>query len=226
VLPTAIRKAGSKSGLVYDELRAKIISLRLQPGAQIDKAEICEELRVSRQPVSEALARLEAERLVSVQPQKGTYVTLMRMSDVIEAAFVREALEVATVRQIASGIDDDTLDRLRLILSYQAAAAAADDNEEFYLLDVRFHAALFGRLAFRRVGEVVDSARSQTERIRRLLLPAPGRRPSTIVEHRAILEALEAHDPERAAQAMHVHLRNVLDDLDKFAAERPEFFEP
>ena len=77
------RRAGSKSELVYDELRSAIIALKLQPGAQIDKAEICERLEVSRQPLSEALARLSEERLVTVEPQKGTYVTRIRMSDVV-----------------------------------------------------------------------------------------------------------------------------------------------
>jgi DNA-binding GntR family transcriptional regulator len=139
---------------------------------------------------------------------------------------VREALEVATVRRVAPDIDAETLDRLGLLVEYQSAAAAAGDTEEFYLLDVRFHATLFNRLAFRRVADVVESARAQTERMRRLLLPTPGRGPNTIAEHKAILSALAARDADRAAKAMHVHLGSVLSDLRKFAHERPELFEP
>lgn len=222
----AAGKRGSKSGLVYEALRTNIISLALPPGTRIDKVELCERLGVSRQPVSEALARLAEERLVTVEPQKGTYVTRIRMSDVTEAAFVREALEVATVRAIASDIDDETLDRLKLCVDYQAAAAAAGDHDEFYTLDVRFHSTLFTRLAFPRVAEVVESSRAQTERVRRLLLPTPRRGPNTIVEHKAILTALRARDPAAAAAAMHVHLANGQKQLHKFAAERPELFEP
>jgi DNA-binding GntR family transcriptional regulator len=224
-LRTAARKAGSKSGLVHDELRAAIISLKLQPGAQIDKAEICERLGVSRQPLSEALSRLAEEGLVTVEPQKGTYVTRIRIGDVAEAAFLREALEVAAVRQVAPDIDDEALDRLRLIVSYQSAALAAGDFEEFYALDLRFHATIFARLAFPRVAEAVESARAQTERMRRLLLQ-PNRTDRTIEEHKAIVGGLVARDPDRAAKAMHTHLGNVLDDLRKYAAERPELFEP
>ncbi len=220
------RKAGSKSGFVYEELRSAIISLKLEPGAQIDKAELCKRLEVSRQPVSEALARLARERLVSVEPQKGTYVTRIRMSDVAEAAFVREALEVATVRQIAPAMDDESLDRLMLIVDYQSVAAAARDIEEFYLLDVRFHATLIAQLSFRRVAEGVESARAQTERVRRLLLPTPGRNPATISEHKAILAALARRDPAAAGEAMRAHLVNGLKHLHEFAAERPDLFEP
>jgi DNA-binding GntR family transcriptional regulator len=220
------RKAGSKSGLVYEELRSAIISLRLEPGAQIDKSEICDRLEVSRQPLSEALAWLSEERLVTVEPQKGTYVTRIRLSDVVEAAFVREALEVATVRRIAPNIDADTLDRLRLIVEYQSAATAARDIEEFYLLDTRFHSTLIAQLAFRRVAETVESARSHTERIRRLLLPTPRRNPETIAEHKVILVELAQRSATGAADAMRAHLTNGLKQLHQFAAERPDLFEP
>ena len=225
LLHSAVRKARSKSSLAYEVLRNAIISLKLQPGSRIDKSEICERLGLSRQPLSEALARLAEERLVAVEPQKGTYVTLISLSEVEEAAFVREALEVATIRRVAHDIDNETIDRLRLIVDYQSAAAAAGDHEEFYLLDVRFHAVLFARLALRRVAEVVESARAHTERIRRLLIPTQ-RNPATIVEHNAILQALARRDGDAAADAMRMHLGNVLTDLHKFAAERPQLFEP
>jgi len=123
-------------------------------------------------------------------------------------------------------MDDETLDRLRLIVDYQSAAAAARDIEEFYVLDVRFHATLIGRLAFRRVAEGVESARAQTERVRRLLLPTPRRNPQTIAEHKAILAALAERDPGASADAMRAHLANGLKQLHEFAGERPDLFEP
>jgi DNA-binding GntR family transcriptional regulator len=52
-----------------------------------------------------------------------------------------------------------TLSRLERLLDYQAAAVKAKDIDEFYALDVRFHAALFDGLAMRRVAEVVDASR-------------------------------------------------------------------
>ena len=148
------------------------------------------------------------------------------MSDVVEAAFVREALEVATVRRIAPDIDEETLDRLKLIVDYQSAATAARDIEEFYLLDTRFHSTLIERLAFRRVAEAVELARAQTERIRRLLLPTPRRNPETIAEHKVIVAELARRSAAGAAEAMRAHLANGLKQLHEFAAERPELFEP
>ena len=67
------RRGMSKAVFVYEDLRAAIIGLTLKPGASIDKNEICERLGVSRQPLAEAIARLAEERLLEVEPQKGTF---------------------------------------------------------------------------------------------------------------------------------------------------------
>jgi len=218
------RRGLSKAVVVYDDLRSAIIGLELKPGARIDKSEVCGRLGVSRQPLAEAIARLAEERLVEVEPQKGTFIARIRMADVAEAAFVRRALEVATVEAVAAGMDEAALARLERVLGYQAAALKAKDAAEFYALDVRFHTMLFERLAMRRVAEVVETSRAQLERARRLMLPT-GRSQHTLKEHRAIFAALEARDPARAARAMGAHLDEVMEELKRFAARQPELFE-
>jgi DNA-binding GntR family transcriptional regulator len=219
------RRGLSKSVLVYEDLRAAIIGLDLKPGARIDKNELCLRLRVSRQPLAEAIARLAEERLLDIEPQKGTFVARIRLSDVIEAAFVRRALETATVAEIAPTMDDATLQRLERNLGYQAAALKAKDWDEFYVLDVRFHTMLFDRLANQRLQDVVESSRAQLERCRRLLLPSPGRPPKTLKEHKKIFEALKARDAAGAAAAMGEHLDAVMTELKDFAATHPDLFE-
>jgi DNA-binding GntR family transcriptional regulator len=220
------RRGVSKGVMVYDHLRTAIIGLELKPGARIDKVELCDRLQVSRQPLAEAIARLADERLLVVEPQKGTFVARISLADVAEAAFVRRALEVATAAAIAPGMDEAMLRRLERILSYQAAALKAADPDEFYALDVRFHMMLFDRLAMRRIVDAVESSRAQLERIRRILLPTPGRRQNTLREHRAIFAALAARDAGKAAAAMGAHLDQVMEELKKFAARQPDLFEP
>src|SRR6202163_1751909 len=227
LLSSALPRRGvSKAVFVYEDLRAAIVSLALKPGARVDKTEICGRLHVSRQPLAEAIARLAEERRVDVEPQKGTFIARIRLSDVAEAAFVRRALETAMVGAIAPAIEDTTLARLDRILGYQAAAVKAKDTEEFYALDVRFHTMLFDRLAMRRVAEVVETSRAQLERTRRLLLPTPGRNQNTLREHRAIFAALQLRDPVKAARAMGEHLDEVMAELKRFAAQQPDLFEP
>ncbi len=220
------RRGLSKAALVYDDLRAAIVGLELKPGARIDKHALCERLGVSRQPLAEAIARLAEERLLDVEPQKGTFVTRVRLSDVDDAAFVRRALEIATMETIAATMDSITLKKLERNLGYQGAALKSADWDGFYALDIRFHTMLFDRLGKPRVAEVVETSRAQLERIRRLMVGAPGRAPRTFREHRSIYAALKARDVERSVAAMAAHLDNVMTELKKFAARQPDLFEP
>jgi len=220
------RRSLSKAALVYDDLRAAIVELRLKPGARIEKQEICKRLAVSRQPLAEAITRLAEERLVEVEPQKGTFVARIRLADVAEAAFVRRALEVATVHTIAAGMDETSLTRLERVLTYQAAALKTRDWDGFYGLDLRFHSMLFDRMAMSRVAAAVESSRAPLERARRLLVPTPGRSAATLREHRAIHAALVARNPEGSASAMGAHLDEVMAEVNRFAARRPDLFEP
>ncbi|MCB1489419.1 MAG: GntR family transcriptional regulator [Bauldia sp.] len=224
VLSGPSRRGLSKAAAAYEYLRSGIVELRLPPGSRIDKATICRLLGVSRQPVAEAVARLAEERLVDIEPQRGTFVARIRFADVAEANFVRRSLEVATVQAIAPRMNDAILDRLNDILEAQAVAARADDSEGFYRLDVRFHLALFEVLAMRRVAEVVETSRAQLERIRRLLLPKPGRLLRTVDEHCAVYRALQARDARAAGDAMQAHLGVVMAELRDLSTRRPEFF--
>jgi DNA-binding GntR family transcriptional regulator len=222
----ASRRSVSKAALVYEDLRAAIVDLRLTPGARIEKQEICGRLGVSRQPLAEAITRLAEERLVEVEPQKGTFVARIRLADVAEAAFVRRALEVATVAAIAADMDDAILKRLDRVLTYHAAALKSRDWDEFYVLDLRFHAMLFDRMGMTRVAAAVDSSRAPLERARRLLVPTPGRSTATLREHRAIFAALVERDPKKSASAMGAHLDEVMAEVTRFAARRPDLFGP
>ncbi|MEX0853701.1 MAG: GntR family transcriptional regulator [Bauldia sp.] len=221
-----VRGGVSKAARVYGDLRASIVSLALRPGERLDKNIICQRMNVSRQPVAEAIARLADERLVDVEPQKGTFVARIRMADVLEAAFVRRVLEVAIVAKIADDIDDATLTDLDRNLAYQATALQAEDNEGFYALDLRFHTMLIEQAAMRRVGAAVESSRAPLERARRLLLLSPGRSGATLREHRAILAALKARNPDVAGAAMAAHLDKVMAEIRRFAARQSDLFEP
>ena len=91
--------SGSLGQRVYQTLRAAILSLAYKPGEILRKPDICEALGVSRSPVADAVARLQAEGLVDVVPQAGTFVARFSMQEIREGAFLREAIEVAAIER-------------------------------------------------------------------------------------------------------------------------------
>jgi DNA-binding GntR family transcriptional regulator len=215
---------GGTTDHVANLLREAIVASDLAPGTLINKHSICERLGVSRFPVSEALARLQAEGLVEILPQRGTRVTRIRIDDVRESMFIRRALEAEAVRLLAGGIGSETVSILTRNLRYQSSALEAEDRRGFHALDLEFHQILIDALAYGRARVAIEAARSNLERARRILLGSR-RFQQTYAEHVEIFEALVAHDGDRAATAMGVHLNRVIDELVAFSLDKPDVFE-
>jgi DNA-binding GntR family transcriptional regulator len=217
---------GSLSQRVYVVLREAILSLAYRPGEILRKGEVCAQLGVSRSPVSEAVARLAAEGLVDVVPQAGTFVARFSMADLREGAFLREAIELAAVERVARTITGEQLTQLRRNLRVQEALIADGDHAGFYRLDGEMHELILSFTGYRRLAQVAQTAWVNVNRARRLVLPIPGRVQATLDEHRAIVEALGAHDPEAARAATRRHLRQLLTLIEPLEAAHPELFKP
>lgn len=218
--------SGSLGQRVYQTLRESILSLAYRPGEILRKPDICEALGVSRSPVADAVARLQAEGLVDVVPQAGTFVARFSMQEIREGAFLREAIEVAAIERVAAIITDDQLQLLRRNLTVQAALVADADIPGFYAMDAAMHELLLSLTGFPRLAQVSETAWLHVNRARQLILPVPGRIQATLAEHQAILAALETRDPVAARTAVQSHLRQLVTYLEPLERDRPDLFNP
>jgi DNA-binding GntR family transcriptional regulator len=214
----------SKADQVYLLLKNAIVTGEMLPGAAISKHEICEKLGMSRLPVTTAIERLSHERLVLIEPQKGSFVARISLDDVKQWMLARRALESEVASEAALRMPRAALDQLRLNLHYQHAAMEAEDHAGFVDLDGAFHQLLINGLDIPRVEEILGSLRAHLGRIRMMTSPEPGHNESTIAEHQAVFDAIADHDPERAAKAMRQHLDAVLERAVALEREHPNFF--
>lgn len=217
---------GSLANRTYLSLREAILNLSVRPGEALRKGDICATLGVSRYPVAEAITRLSGEGLVDVVPQAGTYVARFSMEEIREGAFLREAIELAAVEALAPRISEDQLILLRRNLRVQEALLADGDFAGFYKLDREMHAMILSFNGFRKIGQFADTAWVHVNRARQLILPMPGRVAETLDEHRQILAALEARDPEAARTTMRRHLGRLITFLEPLEKSHPELFAP
>jgi GntR family transcriptional regulator, rspAB operon transcriptional repressor len=215
----------SKVDRVYLALKQAIVSGELAPLTPVDKGEWSARFEVSRLSITSAINRLAFESLVVVQPQRGSYVSKIRLVDVKQWMMMRRLLEIEVAALCATELPERAIDQLSQNLTYQRAALDSDDLAGFHELDTRFHRQMTNGLDLRRVGEALDSLRMHLDRVRRTLLPAPGRIEATYAEHRAIFEAIAERRPERAADSMRAHLGSVLRELEDFVSQHPGFFE-
>lgn len=215
---------GTLAQKTYGSLKQAILSLYLKPGEVLRKPEICQQLGVSRSPVAEALARLAVEGLVDVVPQAGTFVARFSLEEIREGAFLREALELATVELLATTITDDQLVQLRRNLRIQAALVSDGDFPGFYQMDGQMHELLMSFTGFKRLPQIAETSWVHVDRARQLILPQPGRVQATLEEHEAILNALEQRDPQAARDATRHHLRQLIALLEPMMRSKPELF--
>lgn len=221
--PADATPRGNVTNQVTSSLRDAIVRLDMPPGELIDKMAICKRIGVSRFPVSDALGRLQAEGLVDIQPQRGTSVSLIRIADVSEFMLIRKAIEAEAVHALVLNKTPDLQHHLDACLDAQRTAAAENDRDKFHQYDCEFHELLFAAMQFGKIKAIIDSARANVDRARRLI-NSPRRLALTVSEHEAIYNAIVADKPDQAAAAMRQHIEAVMKELLAFAAREPQHF--
>jgi GntR family transcriptional regulator, rspAB operon transcriptional repressor len=196
---------------VYATLRAEIVNGALPPDRQISEQEISERLQVSRTPLREALVRLVEDGLAIVYPQFGTFVAPIRLEAVAEAQFIREHLECALIREAAARITPEALRHLTDNIDRQERAARDQDHPQFYVLDEELHAGFAAASGRPGVWRLIQQSKVHLDRVRLLSLPIGDQLCRLIEQHKAIVAALADRAPDRAEQALRLHLREVFE---------------
>lgn len=206
-------------------LRERIVTGELTPGMRLSEQDIATAYGLSRQPVREAFIRLAGEKLVEVRPQRGTFVCKIDAAEVEVSRFVREAVEADIVRLAAIEADAALLAELERQIAAQAQAEANNDGEGFMQLDELFHRTLAEIAGRAGAWAHLQPIKMHMDRVRHLTaIEFPLDR--LVGQHRAIVAAIAAHDPDAAESAIRTHLRGVLDDLPKVAAAHADYFQP
>jgi GntR family transcriptional regulator, rspAB operon transcriptional repressor len=210
---------------VERDLREAIIRLELAPGTRLSEQEIATRMGVSRQPVREALIALGKSKLVDIRPNRGTVVVRISARQMMEARFVREAIEVAVARRASEGFDNWTRRRVDTILSRQRAAMEAHDHNAFRREDEQFHIAIAEGAGCGLAWNAVADIKAHMDRVCNLQLRHPDSMKNLISEHEAIIVAIDSKDSDASAAAMRRHLNGILSDLPQIEAQNPELFE-
>jgi DNA-binding GntR family transcriptional regulator len=161
---------------------------------------------------------------VEVVPQAGTYVARFSIDELKEGAFIREALEVAAVRKLASSITEQNSIELRRNLRLQRAYIDDKDVQGFYSLDSQFHSIILDATGFRKLSRLADTAWMNVNRVRRLLLPVPGRIEATYDEHEKIFSALKQQDIGLSEKVLKEHLGKLMTYVAPLEKNHPEYF--
>lgn len=214
----------STSQWLVEELRRAIVEMELLPGARLSEQEIAQRYSVSRQPVREALISLARMNLVDIRPQRGTFVCHLSTSRIREARILREAMELAIVRQACTEFSPAVAKEIEMNLDEQSLHAKHGDRRAFQQSDARFHDLIAKGAGFPYAWETIQSLKLHTDRLCKITLRDPVHLEDLIEHHRTIYAAINTQTSHLAETALRHHLRAILDELPTYLATNPEWF--
>ena len=203
-------------------LKERIVQNDLAPGTPISEPAIAREYGISRQPVREAFIKLSEVGLLEIRPQRRTIVRKISRAEVLDARFVREAIEADIVKLLASHPAPDLIRELRKQLAMQALAKAYP--VEFLRWDELFHKTLAEAAGRRRAWRFIDELKTQMDRVRMLRLQQFSIE-KLIRQHTAVVDAIEEGDGHLAELAARAHLRELLEVLPEICTANPGLFD-
>jgi DNA-binding GntR family transcriptional regulator len=208
-------------GQVARVLTQAIIAGRLPPGAKVVEAGIARELGISRAPVREAARLLEQQGLLVAHPRRGFFVRKLEPADIDEIYDLRICVECHAGVLAAKNLTPQTRDTLRRQLAVLYETADLDDPARQVEEDYRFHRLICEIAGSRRLLRLFDDLASEL----RMVIGLIGRLyddPHRIAQtHEAVLEAIEAGDPEHITAQLDFHIRVAWHEVAKLVREIP-----
>ena len=190
----------------YIELRDRIVTLEIAPGAPIDEDLLGRQLEMGRTPVREAIKRLALENLVTVFPRRGTFASEINITDLNHISDVRFVLEGHAAARAADRITPTQRVELEALLEELGQSRGSDDVGALMALDARVHRFIYRCAGNPYLEATLGRYFNLSLRIWHLVLDRLPHLFARVHEHDDVLCAIAAGDGERARSILSEHI--------------------
>jgi len=201
---------------IFKTLRDRIVYMEYPPGHLLSEKDLCEEFKVSRTPLREAIQKLKDMKLVTVIPRFGTYVSPVDINEIRSAFEVKTKLEGLAGETAARRITSDKLEDLRNLIREADALLKKDDGHRHLIeIDTRFHEILYQATQNPILQEMLENLHGRCARLWNSALTSLIPMDKVISQLKDIQSVLEKRDSEKARQLMEEHVRYFIDHIKK-----------
>jgi DNA-binding GntR family transcriptional regulator len=188
----------------YRYIRQALATQKLLPGDRLREVDLAETIGLSRTPIREALARLEAEGLVVHDSTLGIMVAELDYNMITELYFIREILEGTAARLAAQHASDVEISLLEDMCEQYAISVG--NEEQLAVSNRQFHELLYNCSHNRYLIKMLKTLHDTLTLLRHTTLTDPKRVKDTIKEHQAVVNAIKKHDPDASEKALREHI--------------------
>lgn len=193
---------------LYNELQEDILTGKLKPNQKLTEQKICDEYKVSRTPVREALRQLEMDGLIENIPNRGAFVLGLSDQDISDMYDLRKSYEVLAVRWAIDRITDEELAELEETFEFMEFYTLKNDINKMLNINTAFHQIIYNATHNRMLKQLLSSYQVYLKYCNPSNYYAPNYLTDVLAEHKAIFEAFKAKDVEAGALAMITHMDN------------------
>lgn len=201
-------KTISLADQVFGRLEAEILSGKYQPGEVLTELKLVGDLGVSRTPIREALRRLEQEHIVEIS-QKGILVLGVSQKDLEDILEIRSRIEGLAAYMAALNVTDEQINQLREAVELQEFYVLKKDADRINGMDSKFHSLIYRFSGSVPLYDTLMPLHKKVLKYRRTSVEDEARSSYSSMEHRAILDAIAAHDAPLAEERMKAHIANA-----------------
>lgn len=192
--------------MVYEELKMQILTGAIIPGTRMMEVELADEMGVSRTPIREAIRKLEKEGLVTIEPRRGAYASMISTEDMVAILEVRQDLEGLAAFFAADRMQPAQLDELKAECANYDDAVTRGSMEDMIKHDTRFHRIIVDSCHNKILVQMIEQLQELVLRFRYIYYDNFKRAENMPEEHAAILKAIEKGNAAEARAAADVHI--------------------
>ncbi len=194
----------------YQALRSALLEGDYLPGERLYEVAIAQSLGVSRNPVREAVRRLQQDGLLELRPHYGIYVAAVPAEEVEDIYRLRSALVGVAAALAAERLTDTEIAELGRIVAEQQAGLVQPTPRSRAPSSIvhadRFHHAIHVGARSPRLLALLEQIYAQVMHFRKLTLRYPGRAEISAEGHAQIYEALRRRNAEEAERLVREHI--------------------
>lgn len=203
----------------YESLKRAITQMDIyghRREVRLDERQLSQDLGVSRTPIREAISLLEQEGFVRTERRRGIFVVRKTKAEIIDMIYAWAALESMAARLATEHASEEAIASLRTHFASFESSHPREHMDEYSEANIAFHQAIIRLGGCKLIEGMTKNLFIHMRAIRQATITQDNRADRSMMDHLAIIEALERRDTDKADQLVRRHTLDLAAHVERY----------